>query len=276
MKTITSADNTLYKSIKALHAAKGRREQGLFLAEGPHLAGEALHSKLPMRYIAVRDDLAEAYAGLLADAEKAGADAILLPERLFNALADTGSPQGILAVSEIHWHDLSDPMPVRSGLAVVLERVQDPGNVGTILRTALAVDAGVAMLADDCADPWSQKVVRASQGAVFHLPLVACDRAADAVHSLNGSGWHTACGHLSGADFFQREHHDRIALVIGNEAAGVSEETAASCAARYKLPMPGKAESLNAAVAAGVMLYDLWRMQNSISLLVNADCSCDA
>ena len=265
MKQISSTDNTLYKSLKALSSAKGRREQGLFLAEGPHLAEEALRSSLPVRYVVARDTDTERFAGLIAQAEAASAEVLSPPTRLFDALADTGSPQGMLAVAEIHWHELSEQALLQSQLAVVLERVQDPGNVGTILRTALAVGAGFAVLTDDSADPFSPKVVRSSQGAVLHLPLVRCASAGEAVGALRHAGWQTACGHLKGEDFFARQSHPRTALVIGNEASGIAEETAAACTARWKLPMPGRAESLNAAVAAGVMLYDLWREQSGKS-----------
>ena len=259
MKQITSAENDLFKAIKVLQSAKGRREQSLFLAEGPHLAEEAMSSSLTVRYIVVRETDVERFSGLIAQAEKAEAEALSLSPRLFDALADTGSPQGVLAVVEIRWRDLSEQEPIQSPLAVVLERVQDPGNVGTILRTALAVGAAFAVLTDDCADPWSPKVVRASQGAVLHLPLVRCAGAGEAISALSRDGWLPACGHLQGEDFFSRQSSPRTALVIGNEASGITEETASACAARWKLPMPGKAESLNAAVAAGVMLYDLWR-----------------
>lgn len=263
MKTITSADNALYKSLKALLTAKGRAEQRLFLAEGPHLAEEALGSRLRLAYMVVRDDLAAGYDGVIADAASKGAEILLLPDRLFSALADTGTPQGILAVSEIARHSAEELGHSDGTLAVILDRIQDPGNVGTILRTALAVGAGFAAVTADSADSWSPKVVRASQGAVFHLPVMECDTARQAVDALNGSGWRTACGVLDGTDFFIRDQHTRTALVIGNEAAGVSPEAAAVCAARWKLPMPGRAESLNAAVAAGVMLYDLWREQTA-------------
>ena len=262
MKQIISSDNALYKSLKALNSAKGRREQGLFLAEGPHLAEEALRSRLPVRYVVTREKDCDRYAALLRQGESTGAELITLPAKLFDGLADTSTPQGILAVCGIQWHNLDAAALSGARLAVVLDCVQDPGNLGTILRTALAVDAGFAVLTSDSTDPWSQKAVRASQGAVLHLPVMECGQAADAIRALNAAGWHTACGHLDGSDFFKREQNDRTALVIGNEAAGVSPEAAEACASRWKLPMPGRAESLNAAVAAGVMLYDLWREQN--------------
>jgi TrmH family RNA methyltransferase len=263
MKTITSADNALYKTLKSLDTPKGRLEQGLFLAEGPHLVEEALRSGLDLRYLVTRGDAAERYAGMLAEGERQGAETLALPEKLFHALAGTGTPQGILAVAGIARRSADGLADCGGTLGIILDRIQDPGNAGTMLRTALAVGCSFAAVTGDSADPWSQKVVRASQGAVFHLPVVECAAAGEAVEALNGCGWHTACGVLGGSDFFGRTRRARTALVIGNEAAGVEPAAAAACCSRWRLPMPGGAESLNAAVAAGIMLYDLWREQNS-------------
>lgn len=262
MKTITSTDNQVYKSIKDLTTARGRREQGLFLAEGPHLVEEALKAGAVIHSVAVSEDAQERLSPLLQSAQSEGIELLSLSPRLFRQLSDTETPQGILAVVEKRSSSLETLDLENCRIAVVLEKIQDPGNLGTILRTALAVNAGFAVLSENCADAWSQKTVRASQGAVLHLPIVDAASASDAVEILNGHGWHTACGHLSGSDFFMRATHGKTALVIGNEAAGVSTETAKVCGALYKLPMPGPAESLNAAVAAGIMLYDLWREQN--------------
>ena len=261
MKLITSAENPLIKQIKGLHQVRNRRAEGLFLAEGPHLVEEALKAKATIARVLVREGDAGRFTGLLTACEEACAETIALPARLYDAVADTRTPQGILAVVGIRERGLQGLDLAQGRLAVVLERLQDPGNLGTVLRTALAVGAGFAVLTDDCADPWGEKVVRASQGAVLHLPIATCTDACAAIAALNGAGWHTACGHLGGGDFFARGHHTRTALLIGNEGAGVSAEAAALCGGRYALPMPGPAESLNAAVAAGVMLYDLMREQ---------------
>jgi TrmH family RNA methyltransferase len=263
MKEITSADNLTLKSIKALLTAKGRREQGLFLAEGPHLVQEALRSGAALNAVAVAKSAWERYEALAAQCEDHGAQVLLVSDRLLETLSDARTPQGIAAVVRIPARTAEDPALHRDGVAVVLENLQDPGNMGTILRTALAVDAAFALLCGG-ADPWSPKVVRASQGAVFHLPIVeaaalSADAAAQAIQQLKTMGWHSACGHLAGQDFFARPNFRRVVLVIGNEGAGVSPAAAAACDGLYRLPMSDKAESLNAAVAAGVMLYDLWR-----------------
>jgi RNA methyltransferase, TrmH family len=262
MKSITSQDNPIYQSMKKLNTAKGRKEQGLFPAEGPHLAEEAVAAGIPIRYIAVRDDAADRFTSVIQAGMNAGAEILTLSDRLFNSLADTENPQGILVVAEINRISLKELDIEHDTLAVLAESIQDPGNLGTILRTAAAVKAGFAVVMENSADPWSQKVVRASQGAVFHLRIAIEESAADAVQYLNEKGWHTACGHLAGEDFFKRPSHGRTALVIGNEAAGVSATAAEACNAHYRLPMPGGVESLNAAVAAGIMRYVLWREQN--------------
>lgn len=262
MKAIASADNPLYKSLKTLNTAKGRGKQGLFIAEGPHLVEEALKSGAEIRFAVIRDDAIEKHDPLLRKAENAGGEVLSFAPKLFNALADTDTPQGILAVVGIKKRTLGEVSRGSGRIAVILERVQDPGNLGTILRTALAVGAGFAVITPESADSWSQKAVRASQGAVLHLPIVEAGSAAEAVKALNAQGWHTACGCMNAENFFTRKPYARTAVVIGNEAAGVSAEAAAACSAKYTLPMPGGAESLNAAVAAGIMLYDIWREQN--------------
>lgn len=262
MKEITSADNPTLKDLKALLDAKGRRAQGLFLAEGPHLVQEALRSGAQIACVAVAQSARERHGALEEQCEARGAQALLLSDRLLEGLCDTRTPQGIIVAARIPTWSLEEPVLAGGRLAVVLENLQDPGNLGTILRTALAVNADFALLCGG-ADPWSPKVVRASQGAVFHLPIVEtaspADTASQPLLQLRVMGWHCACAHLAGGDFFARARHDRTALLIGNEGAGVSAEAAAACDGLYRLPMSDKAESLNAAVAAGIMLYDLWR-----------------
>lgn len=265
MKDITSADNPTLKALKALLTAKGRQEQGLFLAEGPHLAQEALRSGAQIIVVAVAQSARERYAALVEQCQALGAQVLLFSDRLLEGLCDTRTPQGIVVATRIPARSLEEPALAAGRLAVVLENLQDPGNLGTILRTALAVNADFTLLCGG-ADPWSPKVVRASQGAVFHLPIVETavspeKTAAGAIVQLRTSGWHCACAHLAGGDFFFRPRHDRTALLIGNEGAGVSAGAAAACDGLYRLPMGEHAESLNAAVAAGIMLYDLWREQ---------------
>ena len=259
MKLITASDNQTLKNLKSLLTAKGRQEHSLFIAEGPHLVEEALNAGVEIAYVAVSASDEAKYAVLANVCVKKGAEGLVLADRLFEAVAETKTPQGILAAVRIPKLGLDWPGLADGRIAVVMENLQDPCNLGTILRTALAVNASFAVLCGDCADPWSPKAVRASQGAAMHLKIIEAVSAPEAIGLLNGLGWHTACGHLRGTDFFSRSSHARTAIVIGNETAGVSDEAAAACLALYRLPMSGPAESLNAAVAAGIMLYDIFR-----------------
>lgn len=261
MKEITSADNPTLRTLKALLSTKGRKDQGLFLAEGPHLTQEALRAGAAIATAAVAQSARDRHAALLEQMELRGAQTLVLPDRLLEGLCGTRTPQGIVVAARIPARSLDESALAGGRLAVVLENLQDPGNMGTILRTALAVKGAFALLCGG-AEPWSPKVVRASQGAVFHLPIVEQPDAPTALRHLRELGWHCACAHLDGQDFFEREPRQRVALVIGNEGAGVSAEAAAACDGLYRLPMSDKAESLNAAVAAGIMLYDLWRDQS--------------
>ncbi|MDD4796184.1 MAG: RNA methyltransferase [Eubacteriales bacterium] len=252
---ITSPANEHIKQVKRLDKARYRRELGVFIAEGPHLVEEALNAGRTLREVYMRDD----FAGALADrAARQAGRVFVLGDAAFRAISRTEAPQGILALVEGTVQPFA-PEKAPGTLSVVLDGVQDPGNVGTILRTAAAVNAGFVLLGPGCADPLGDKAVRASMGAVFRVPLYESDDLANSVAQLAGAGWHTQCGHLRGTDFFARRQYTNEALVIGSEGAGVSDAVAQACAHQYRLPMAGQTESLNAAVAAGIMLYDLWR-----------------
>lgn len=252
---ITSPANEHIKQVKKLEKTRLRREQGVLVAEGPHLVEEALNAGRSLRAVYLRED----FTGALADrAVRQAQQVFVLSDSAFRALSRTETPQGILALVEGRVQPFVPQPPPQGELAVVLDGVQDPGNVGTILRTATAVEAGFLLLGPGCADPLGDKAVRSSMGAVFKVPLYETDDLAGSLMCLQEGGWHTLCGHLKGKNFFTREQRPKEALVIGSEGAGVSEEVARACQDWYRLPMAGNTESLNASVAAGIMLYDLW------------------
>ncbi|MDD3242579.1 MAG: RNA methyltransferase [Eubacteriales bacterium] len=257
MKQITSASNERIRKVRRLEQAKVRREEGAFLAEGPHLVEEALRAGFPLREVYLRDDCD---SELAQEACRMARQAFSLSAGAFRALSQTSTPQGIVAVVEGRAQPFA-PEKAQGTLLVALDGVQDPGNVGTVLRTAAAVGACGVLLGPGCADPLGAKAVRASMGAVFKLPLWESADLAANIAALTQAGWHTLCGHLHGKNFFERASFAKAALVIGSEGAGVSAEVARACAGLYRLPMENQTESLNAAVAAGVMLYDLWREQ---------------
>ena len=248
MDRITSARNPLIRDMKALCQRKGRLEQGRFLVEGEKMIREALSCGL-----VVRDVLTlESHAGF---AGKIGARAFVVPEGIMQTVCDTRSPQGVCAS-----FDVPSPAPLEAAAdrIVALDGVQDPGNLGTIWRTADAAGFGGLLLGGGCADPLSPKVQRAAMGSGFRVPFMLEDDLPDALRRMKIGGWTVIASDLHGMDFYARPNPgSRFALVIGNEARGISRETRLVADMLLKLPMRGGAESLNAAVAAGIMMYAL-------------------
>lgn len=252
---ITSTKNPAVLSAKALHAAKGRREQRAFLLDGEHMVGEALHACAErVQALFVDDERYEAYASLAALLPESG-KLYRVPAKVLQAVSQVMTPQGIAAVCA-----LPDAVPLESqqGRLVLLENVQDPGNVGTILRTLDAAGFDGCILTPGCADPFAPKTLRATMGSVFRVPLSFVEDAAGAAERLNAMGWCTIGAELNGEPFYQRQPlPDKLCVLIGNEGAGLSPQALHACTRRYRLPMRGGAESLNAGVAAAVFMYDI-------------------
>lgn len=243
---ITSVKNESVKAMKALHSRKGRKETGLHLVEGERLVFDALASGLRTASVFVsaeRPDLAERLSG-------AGIPFETVSESVMAAVSDTDSPQGIIASAATP--DTTPPESYPAGLIVALDRVQDPGNLGTILRTADAFGAKGVLLSEGCVDPWSPKAVRAAMGSTYHIPVWQGDLPTG-IKKLNADGFFTVCGHLKGKEALPGLPEKRV-LIIGNEANGASDEVS-ELAYLYRLPMKGRAESLNAAAAAAILIY---------------------
>jgi len=253
MERITSAKNPMVRDMRTLNQRKGREAQGRFLVEGEVMIREALGCGLAVRD-ALAEDGREAFA---AELEARGARACLAPRSLLETVCDTKSPQGVCAT-----FDLPEPLPLDSApeRIVALDGVQDPGNVGTIWRTADAAGIGGILFGGGCADPLSPKVQRAAMGSGFRVPFLLAEELREALLALKVRGWQVIASDLHGQDFYA--HPDpggRFALVIGNEARGISDDVRGAADLLLKLPMRGGAESLNAAVAAGIMMYELTR-----------------
>ena len=172
-----------------------------------------------------------------------------------DALSDMPAPQGVVAA--VRTPDCTPPKEYPEGLIVALERVQDPGNVGAIIRSADAMGAAGVLISLDSADPYAPKTLRASMGSNYHLPIWIED-IGPALDTLESAGAVLIAGHLQGKEAFPKIGK-RCVLVIGNEGNGVSDAVAARCE-KVRLPMKGRAESLNASVAAGIFLYELAKM----------------
>ena len=245
MDRITSRTNPRVQRARSLRESKYRRETGCHFLEGDKLVREAMTSGAALETVFVR----EGYPG----ERDFPCEMIEVTDGVMDALATAGTPQSLCAVARTPVAAL--PQTFR-GTVLLLEDVQDPGNVGTLIRTADALGAGAVILSPRCADPFSPKTLRASMGSVYHLPVYVADIPA-AIRTLNAQGYTCLCGHLKGSEVLPPKT-DRMALLVGNEGNGVTDASAALCYC-YRLPMPGKAESLNAAVFGSILLYELTR-----------------
>lgn len=254
MQTILSLRNPTVQAMKALQHKAAREESGLFLCEGEHLVGEAIRfSPDSVRTVLVEEARADAYAGLLHEARNA--DVYAVPAHVLSAVSQVKAPQGIAAAVVMPPRVSLDALGNR---VVLLENVQDPGNVGTVLRTADAAGFDACVLTPGCADPFSPKALRATMGSVFRVPCAVSQSAPQAAANFAARGYAVLAAVLDGEDFYARRPlPPKVCLIVGNEGAGVTAETRARATHLFRLPMRGGAESLNAAVAAAVFMYEI-------------------
>jgi len=252
---ISSRDNPIFKRLKKLaESARARREARMTLLDGEHLLAAYLDAG-GQPHTLVR--AASFDAGNLAPlaARCSQAKTIVLPDALFAELAPVATPSGMLA--EAAW--LAPPAIDAIPLVIVLEDIQDPGNLGAMLRTGAAAGATLAVLSKGCHDPWSPKALRGGQGAQFVLPL---QRGADLVTWLNAfAGRSIALALTEDSDFYALDLSGPLALIAGNEGAGLSEAVCNAATLSAHIPMAGRIESLNASAALAVAVFEAVRQR---------------
>ncbi|MDN4072661.1 TrmH family RNA methyltransferase [Fictibacillus terranigra] len=249
MKRIESEQNASIKQWKKLYTRKERDKSGQFIIEGPHLIEEAINHNVQIAHLIVE----ESYR-LPAEWEHMRLDPWIVTKKIMGMLSDTEHPQGVLAICRMSSNELQIKA---GGKYLFVDGVQDPGNLGTIIRTADASGLDGVVLGEGTVDVYNSKVLRSTQGSLFHLPVVkgkleewmdeckqmevpvyvSALKGAQSLHDVNSSG--------------------SFALVVGNEGSGVRTEIMVSADQLVYIPMFGNAESLNVAVAAGIMLYEL-------------------
>ncbi len=271
-RRIESRDNTTYRAIVAIRRPRRSQKTGLIFLEGFRLCQDALESGVVAVYLLLSDSAAELPAAKSLE-QQAGASVqtLILPDRLFKTLCGTQNPQGIALVCQAPPLDqLPDP-PSENGLYLVAENIQDPGNLGTMIRTADAFAFDAVILTEGTVYPFNDKVIRAAMGSCFHLPL-GCFSDIKAVaawfRTADRPGTLLASDPLA-TDYLPFDLRLPAALIIGNEARGLSHEARAICRKRVAIAMPGRAESLNAAAAAAVLCHDL--MQYRIGLNIDSN-----
>ena len=263
---ISSAANPLVKQLKGLHAKKGRAESGLFLAEGARLAAEAAALGVWPQVLAVSQAALERaqVRALVLDAGRHGARIIETTETLLAQISKRDNPQTVIGAYRQTTARLEALPGGQGALIVALDGVRDPGNLGTIVRTADSVGADAVVLLGQTCDPFSVEAVRATMGSIFSVPLArATFEEFDAWR--RGAGFDMLGASLNGSTAPDSMDVDRpVVVLMGNEQSGLSSDLEAACDTLVRLPMKGRADSLNLAIATGVLLYDIWRRRGYV------------
>lgn len=256
---ITSPSNSKVKNIiQLLSSSKARREQNAYVVEGIKLFCEAPIEQIRQVFVS------ESCYAKLEDKDKlAQVEHELVSDAVYKKMSDTQSPQGILCVMEKQEHILVDLLESLKGQAVhilVLEGIQDPGNLGTMLRTGEGAGIDFVLADEKTVDVYNPKVIRSTMGSVFRVPVVYTANLCKAIALLKKENILLYAAHLHGKnDFWKETYVERTALMIGNEGNGLSEEISTLADVLVKIPMQGRVESLNAAVAASILLYEMRR-----------------
>ena len=253
---ISSTSNSRIKNIMNLkNSARARRQQDCFLVEGPRMFFEVPKERLLEVY--VTEGFEKKYGDRLA-----GCRYELISDAVCRHLSDTRTPQGVTALVKKQETPLEEILARDENPCLfLLENLQDPGNMGTILRTSEGAGVSGIIMNRESVDPYNPKVIRSTMGAIFRMPFVIVDDFEDVLCRLKEAGVSTFAAHLDGEDFYRQDYRGGCAFFIGNEGNGLSENLAARADGRIRIPMKGQVESLNAAVAATMLMYETLRQR---------------
>ena len=249
MRQITSISNPLIKELRSLREKKYREKYGRYLVEGEKVVQEALDS--PVLIAAVVTSQPE--LPVVLHAESLGLDVVEVPRAVLEQIGDTKTPPNVMACLQKSTIEL----PPDGSFYVIADGVRDPKNLGTIIRTADAAGSDGVVLSADCADPYGPKCQRAAMGSTLHLGVEVRD-VAQFLREFRGDGGTVVSGLLEGSDSLENTF-SRACVVVGNESRGVSECVRSLTDIAYRIPIYGRCDSLNVAVAAGIMMYDIRR-----------------
>lgn len=247
------------KLVSGLHRRKVRETEGLFLAEGVRVGEELARSHVDLRLAVVATSLGDSERGAQLQAHLAGrCEVRTVEDHELKRLAATDQPQGVLVVARIPEHHIESVAVAERSDLLIADAVQDPGNLGTLIRIADAFAAAALITLPGTVDLWNPKVVRSSAGSSFHLPLLAAQHD-ELAGWLAAHGFDVVGAAAAGRAAEQESYGPRVALIVGNEGAGMSAQARALARRSVSVAMPGHAESLNVAVASGILMYILSR-----------------
>lgn len=259
---IESKDNNLYKETKKLKERKGRTKSSKYIIEGFRIIQEAFRAALEIEYIFINENSKDNFKEYLSEYNLDNTKVYVVNDNLLKELCSTEKPQGIIAVASMNKLDLQ----IDGDFYLLCDKLQDPGNLGTIIRTAHAAGVSGIILTKGTVDIYNEKTIRATMGSIFHIPISFDDEKHSLTKSLINKGFSILATSLDGdKNFFEEDLSGKIIISVGNEGNGVSEEIFNLSTKRVKIPMPGGAESLNVAIATSIILYEKVR-QNQLKL----------
>jgi len=271
MINISSAENPLVKEVKSLSTKKGREKTGKFFVEGLKFVKEALEYPSDICYIMVSEKFFSSYFdSIINTAEERGIKIYKLIDSLFEKLTDTETPQGILCVLKKLKFDMQEILKKQNKFFILVDNVQDPGNFGTIIRTADAFGVDLILATKGTVDVYNPKVVRSTMGSIFRVPVIYEEDMVSCIKRLKGEGFKIMSASLDGRSILDRVDLDgNIAVILGNESRGVRKEFLGESDELVKIPMVGKAESLNVSIASGIIMYEVmkYRLQKKMGMI---------
>lgn len=258
--TITSKDNETIKHVRKLKEKKYRDEYGEYVIEGIKLINEAIEENANIKTILVCDNCNKIekinQSAMYKVAKK---DCLYVDEKVFNTITDVQNPQGILAVVEKKGMEVE--INYNEDVIVVLDDIQDPGNIGTILRTLDSVGLSQVIISKKSGDVYNSKVVRSTMGAIFRVKIIESEDLVDTLKNIKKHKFKIVSTSLETDKSMYDIDYKKVAIIVGNEANGVSNEIQEMSDEKIKIPMLGKTESLNVSVATGVVLYEYVRQK---------------
>ena len=256
---IESSSNQQIKTIiKLKKSARMRRKEGVFIAEGVRLVEDALSYHMVKKVYLSREIKEEYYERLSHRLKEAEVEYVA--GKVFQEISDTENPQGVLALVKMPQYDNEELWQPKVTDLICLEDIQDPGNMGTIFRTAEGAGMSGAILSSGCVDLFNPKVVRSTMGSIFRLPFWIVENMTETVNQLKQENFSVYAASLEGTKMYTQEtYQGKSAIVIGNEANGICRETQEASTNKIKIPMEGQLESLNAAVSAALLMYEIHR-----------------
>ena len=257
MQRISSKDNNLIKHLKKLKEKKYRDEYNEYIVEGIKLIKEAVQENAQIKQIVVCDGCNSEIIESHLKYEMAKFDFIYVPENIFKMISSVETPQGVLAV--IGKQNNENEIILNEEIIVALDDVQDPGNLGTILRTVDSVGLKQILVSKGTADSYNPKVIRSTMGAIFRVKVIECENLKNTLINLQSKNYKIMCTSLKAKTTIYQTDYNKKIIIIGNEANGVSKEIQNLADEKIIIPILGKTESLNASVATGVILYEYVR-----------------